>query len=188
MSNEMISVPRDYVLRLTPVAHSTMLGMVEYCLNIRACMGMDEGFKDLDTEEEHDFVKELRALLDAPIGFSTPDCPDCACVQDGQCLCIPSKPAALHQGEPLIWVSHCLRGSQAGKFFEVPGPEWEASPGLYADPIPLYTCPAEQPATDSSTSDKYKAELYDEVWQLARDLGYGNVTDALMKLQSNKTR
>ncbi|SEB78584.1 hypothetical protein SAMN05216178_2251 [Pseudomonas saponiphila] len=36
----------------------------------------------------------------------------------------------------------------------------------------------------STTSDKYKAELYDEVWQLARDMGFGNVTDALMKLQS----
>lgn len=59
-------VPRDYVLRLTPEAHSVMLGMVEHCLNVRACMGMDEGFKDFDTEEEHDFVKELRALLDAP--------------------------------------------------------------------------------------------------------------------------
>jgi hypothetical protein len=65
MSNEMISVPRDYVLRLTPEAHSVLLGMVEHCLNVRACMGMDEGFKDFDTEEEHDFVKELRALLDA---------------------------------------------------------------------------------------------------------------------------
>lgn len=26
--------------------------------------------------------------------FRTPDCPDCACVQDGQCLCTPSKPPA----------------------------------------------------------------------------------------------
>lgn len=58
-------VSREYVLRLTPEAHNVMLGMVEHCLNIRACMGMDEGFKDFDTEEEHDFVKELRALLDA---------------------------------------------------------------------------------------------------------------------------
>lgn len=49
----------------------------------------------------------------------------------------------------------------------------------------LYTRPAEQPPT-STTSDKYKAELYDEVWQLARGMGYGNVTDALMKLQGNK--
>ncbi|MBB1614486.1 hypothetical protein A9978_18780 [Pseudomonas sp. UMC65] len=40
-----------------------------------------------------------------------------------------------------------------------------------------------QPEPVSSTSDKYKAELYDEVWQLARDMGFGNVTDALMKLE-----
>lgn len=40
-----------------------------------------------------------------------------------------------------------------------------------------------QPEPVSSTSDKYKAELYDEVWQLARDMGFGNVTDALMKLK-----
>lgn len=59
-------VPRKYVMHLTDEAHSVMLGMVEHCLNIRACMGMDEGFKDFDTEEEHGFVKELRALLDAP--------------------------------------------------------------------------------------------------------------------------
>ncbi|NAN50873.1 hypothetical protein EX349_06655 [Pseudomonas protegens] len=41
----------------------------------------------------------------------------------------------------------------------------------------------EQPEPVSSTSDKYKAELYDEVWQLAKDMGFGNVTDALMKLK-----
>ncbi len=40
-----------------------------------------------------------------------------------------------------------------------------------------------QPEPVSSTSDKYKAELYDEVWQLARDMGFGNVTDALTKLK-----
>lgn len=35
------------------------------------------------------------------------------------------------------------------------------------------------PVADSTTSDKYKAELYDEVWQLARSMGFNNVTDAL---------
>lgn len=59
-------VSRKYVMNLTQEAHSTLLGMVEHCLKTRACMGMDEGFKDLETEEEHDFVKELRALLDQP--------------------------------------------------------------------------------------------------------------------------
>lgn len=48
-------------------------------------------------------ASDLRAIIDKPVNFLTPDCPDCACVQDGQCLCIPSKPAAQHQGEPVAW-------------------------------------------------------------------------------------
>ena len=46
-------------------------------------------------------TEELRALLDKDVDFLTPDCPDCACVQDGHCLCIPSKPAAQHQPAPV---------------------------------------------------------------------------------------
>jgi len=38
------------------------------------------------------------------------------------------------------------------------------------------------PVADGTTSDKYKAELYDEVWQMARDMGFANVTDALSRL------
>lgn len=34
-----------------------------------------------------------------------------------------------------------------------------------------------------TNSDKYKAELYDEVWQKARSLGFSNVTDALASLE-----
>ncbi|BAQ75228.1 putative uncharacterized protein [Pseudomonas sp. Os17] len=52
----------------------------------------------------------------------------------------------------------------------------------------IYTRPVEQPASISSTSDKYEAELYDEGWQLARDMGLGNVTDALMQRQGKKSR
>ena len=37
-------------------------------------------------------ASDLRAIIDKPVNFLTPDCPDCAFVQDGQCLCIPSKP------------------------------------------------------------------------------------------------
>lgn len=44
-------------------AYSTLVGMVEYCLNQRVCMGMGEGFKSFDPEEEHDFVKELRTFV-----------------------------------------------------------------------------------------------------------------------------
>ncbi|MCK2123864.1 hypothetical protein [Pseudomonas sp. PNPG3] len=44
-----------------------------------------------------DFILRLDETLSAsaePRPFRTPDCPDCACVQDGQCLCSPSKPSA----------------------------------------------------------------------------------------------
>lgn len=43
---------------------------------------------------------------------------------------------------------------------------------------------AEQPT--GTTSDQYRAELYDEVWEKARSMGYGNVTDALAKLERLK--
>ena len=36
--------------------------------------------------------------------------------------------------------------------------------------------PAPEHAENRTTGDKYRAELYDEVWQKARDMGYGNVT------------
>lgn len=49
-------------------------------------------------------AQKLRAIIDKPVNFLTPDCPDCACVQDGQCLCIPSKPAAQHQPAPVAFV------------------------------------------------------------------------------------
>ncbi|WP_085065958.1 hypothetical protein [Pseudomonas piscis] len=52
----------------------------------------------------------------------------------------------------------------------------------YTDDFDLVARQTERPEPISSTSDKYKAELYDEVWQKARDMGFGNVTDALMKL------
>ena len=43
--------------------------------------------------------------------------------------------------------------------------------------------PAVQSEEDySTTSDRYRADLYDEVWQRARDMGYGNVTMALEDL------
>lgn len=104
-------VPRKYVMHLTDEAHSVLLGMVEHCLNVRACMGMDEGFKDFDTEEEHDFVKELRALLDAERCTScdgSGDLIDLTGEWRGYCVCpagvaLKNKPAAQPQGEPVAW-------------------------------------------------------------------------------------
>lgn len=45
---------------------------------------------------------------------------------------------------------------------------------------------ATAPVVDGTTSDKYRAELYDEVWQRARDMGCGNVTEALVELERLK--
>jgi hypothetical protein len=42
------------------------------------------------------------------------------------------------------------------------------------------------PEQVGTTSDKYRAELYDEVWMKARDMGYGNVTEALVALERVK--
>lgn len=84
-----------------------------------------------------------------------------------------AKPAEQHQGEPVVY--RCRHSENEPWFFSDKPGYWEWQP--------LYTRPAEQPAPVSSSSDKYKAELYDEVWQLARDMGFGNVTDALMKLK-----
>lgn len=54
------------VHKLSPEAYSVVIGMVEHCLNIRACMGMDEGYNDYENEEsEHDFVKEIREFVAA---------------------------------------------------------------------------------------------------------------------------
>lgn len=50
---------------LSKEAASTVRGMVEYCLNQRVCLGMDEGFKSFEPEVEHDFVKELHAFAQA---------------------------------------------------------------------------------------------------------------------------
>jgi len=60
-------------------AYSTLAGMIEHCLNQRVCMGMDEGFKSFDPEEEHDFVKKLREFvaLSASAEPSVPKCETC---------------------------------------------------------------------------------------------------------------
>lgn len=106
-------------------------------------------------------------------------------------------PATQHQGEPVVWWNGCNESVPAALRYLANHPRPSGGEQRYnaehlyqlAGEIermaktPLYARPAEQPAPISSTSDKYKAELYDEVWMLARDMGFGNVTDALMKLK-----
>ncbi|MCO8166892.1 hypothetical protein NJC40_03745 [Pseudomonas sp. 21LCFQ02] len=85
-----------------------------------------------------------RAAIAAPVqSFTIPDCPDCACVQDGQCLCIPSKPSlesVQSEQEPFRWYSRVLKGSCAGQLIEVDGPECEQSqrPDLWEKPFPVF--------------------------------------------------
>lgn len=100
-------------------------------------------------------ASELRALLNKEVDFLTPDCPDCACVQDGQCLCIPSKPAALQQDEPVALLSKGFTTleSEGGKYriitaYENRDDAWEDYKEL---------CNAEQPY--SAVNAELKAEL-----------------------------
>ena len=86
---------------------------------------------------------ELRALLDKEVDFLTPDCPDCACVQDGQCLCIPSKPAAQHHGDPVAWQYRVSAGPATGWSLWHDGKGEEFKNSYQVETRPLY---AEQPA------------------------------------------
>ena len=61
---------------LSEEAASTLRGMVEYCLNQRVCMGMDEGFASFEPEVEHDFVKELRAFAESTDPIAQPEQPE----------------------------------------------------------------------------------------------------------------
>lgn len=100
-------------------------------------------------------ASELRALLDKEVDFLTPDCPDCACVQDGHCLCIPSKPAAQQQGGP---VAICRLWNEGGSG-ERTSVEFVGEP--CADGALLY---AEQPApvADHTQCEECKGWGYHE--------------------------
>lgn len=87
--------------------------------------------------------EKLRALLDKRVNFLTPDCSDCACVQDGQCLCIPSKPAAQHHGDPVAWQYRVSAGPATGWSLWHNGKGEEFKNSYQVETRPLY---AEQPA------------------------------------------
>lgn len=44
---------------LSEEAKEVLKGMVEHCINLGYCMGMDEGIKDFDTQERQPFREEL---------------------------------------------------------------------------------------------------------------------------------
>lgn len=80
--------------------------------------------------------------------------------------------------EPVAWVTQCRNSG----LIEQCEPDEKASNTDWTDAFPVYTAPDALQA-EGTTSDKYRAELYDEVWQKARDMGYGNVTDALAAIE-----
>lgn len=101
---------RAAVRRLSEEAESTVIGMVEYCLNARVCLGMDEGFKSFDPEEEHDFVKELREFVEgrAALAQPSPKCATCGgtgMVDDGEITC--SQGGIPYENGPVKCVKDC---------------------------------------------------------------------------------
>lgn len=75
---------------------------------------------------------------------------------------------------------------QEGAFKLIDFDEFKAAFTLSAGKGQLY---AALPAAEhqySTSSDRYRAELYDEVWEMARAMGYGNITEALVELKRMK--
>lgn len=60
--------------------------------DIQAQKNLPDHYQTREAAEEA--LSKLLGQPEQPQPFQTPDCPDCACVQDGQCLCTPSKPSA----------------------------------------------------------------------------------------------
>lgn len=161
MSNEMISVP--------PYIGLEPLRGLYYPAKCRRC-----GWVGSSSELTEDDAQCTRQVGDH---LCLGDCDEL----DGHDLLGIIQAMAKPQDEPVAWRVTGREGLTVTPEY----PRWAVGErGLTI--TPLYTRPVEQPEPVSSTSDKYKAELYDEVWQLARDMGFGNVTDALMKLKKLK--
>lgn len=54
---------------LSDEAKEVVKSMVYHCINIGACMGMDEGFKNVSGTKKHKFREELEAFSDFSVGF-----------------------------------------------------------------------------------------------------------------------
>lgn len=136
-------------------------------------------------------LKELRALLDARDEDAYHACSTHGDTVEGVC-------GACESLQP--------KGDQNAEWEDSFGPDYTGEPAALTmksvmaaicsiDGFPMLTSNqchalavklnAERPAPvdDGTTSNKYRAELYDEVWQRARDLGFANVTDALSSLE-----
>lgn len=92
---------------------------------------------------------------------------------------IDGRAARTAPAEPVAWVDIPPGDQQAGWY---PGYKFEGLSNLEPGKYHLYLAPDALQA-EGTRSDKYRAELYDEVFETARDMGYGNVTDALVALE-----
>jgi hypothetical protein len=84
------AVPCDHVTASAEVPAEVMAALD------RMCTPLDESVLKGATAQAdaHSMGIIRKHILRNQHEFSTPDCPDCGCVQDGQCLCTPSKPPA----------------------------------------------------------------------------------------------
>lgn len=123
-------------LGLSTEAASVLTGMIEYCLNARVCMGMDEGFKSFEPEEEHEFVKELRALLDADSPAS-----DAPAVERQEAV-------------PVAW----MRFDEDQKAIFTRSKRNNSSEPLYAHPTAYRNTPSPELAALQSRIDQLEAE------------------------------
>lgn len=122
-------------------------------------------------------ASDLRAIIDKPVNFLTPDCPDCACVQDGQCLCIPSKPAAQHQPEPVVYTTAGML--EIAKRLPLTGRIGAKATKDERWNIPLFLGQGEQPALVMPSVDEL-AQIIRKV-DGSHTLGAGSLADAIIE-------
>ncbi|GEM_PF-5074383 len=102
----------------------------------------------------------------------------CAYKASERVQAVLAQPPAQQQGEPVAW-TYLLGGER--RFFPTdPRPSHGAHANLITDAQPVYT------HADPGEVERlrYKADLYDEVWELATGLGYMNVTTAISSLRA----
>lgn len=156
MTNKpMLSVEREHRLKIHRKPFLDLESGAKTC-EIRDCSDRDFQVGDsvllmLVDETGNPTPNELlRKITHIQTGYGLPDD-----------LCVLSYgSAAQHQGAPVV--GHCTH-----------------PPGCKSCSWCGFKAEQPAPVADSTTSDKYKAELYGEVWQLARSMGFNNVTDAL---------
>lgn len=103
--------------------------------------------------------------------------------------CLAAAPAAPVAQEPVAWQDpdNLDRICSARTMLEAKRTGGATLSALKPLTRPLYATPPAAKQPTGTASDQYRAELYDEVWERARSMGYGNVTGALADLERMKS-